>query len=207
VTTGGDTNHGQVSRKHLGNQTVRIAGAVVQRPREPWKGAHGPPSHFGHILYTPASGFRGLDSFQFQWEYSQIDYSSGLPTSTRLVTNIGTYAIQVGTWVDLLPATTYNNDAHQSMLAVGGSETPNRPRCRGSKRSVERARPIWYRYVQYGRLCACRMVAAQVPPSLFDIPTDSEKLQRAPRSRSGEREFCTTPPLSCRKRYHSVVPP
>ena len=35
----------------------------------------------------------------------------------------GTFSIQVGNWVDLLPATTYDNDVHKSILGVGQSET------------------------------------------------------------------------------------
>ena len=49
-------NHQQVSRNNLENQTARIVGVVIQRPREPWEGAHGPP------IPSLEFAFTGLDN-------------------------------------------------------------------------------------------------------------------------------------------------
>jgi hypothetical protein len=77
-------------------------------------------SSLGCILYTPNPGFRGLDVFSYYWEYDGYDIN-GNPIRCEANTSIA--QIQVGNWVDLLPATTYNNDIHQSIMAVGDRET------------------------------------------------------------------------------------
>ena len=77
----------------------------------------------GYVLYTPNAGFQGLDSFTYNWSYDAKD-EDGVPVGgPRLTTNTATFSIQVGNWIDLLPATTYDNDVHKSILGVGQSET------------------------------------------------------------------------------------
>ena len=79
------------------------------------------PNHFGCVLYTPAAGYRGLDSFSYHWEYDVHDYLGN--TIGRAATDIATESIQVGNWVDLVPDTSYGGDVHQSILGVGDGET------------------------------------------------------------------------------------
>ena len=72
------------------------------------------------LLYTPAPGFRGLDSFTYKWTYTEHDQNGN---SYDVTTNPGNYAIQVGNWVDLLPQNTYQNDPHKSIMGIGEKET------------------------------------------------------------------------------------
>ncbi len=75
----------------------------------------------GYLLYTPAPGFHGLDSFTYDWTYNLYDDFGHLVT--RLTTNTATYAIQVGNWVDLMPETSFENDPHQGIMGVGDHQT------------------------------------------------------------------------------------
>ncbi len=74
------------------------------------------------MFYTPAQDYQGLDSFQYKWEYDQLD-DWGQPTGDRLFTNVASQAIQVGNWVDLVPDNTYQNDPHHGISGVGEQET------------------------------------------------------------------------------------
>ena len=76
----------------------------------------------GYVLYTPNAGFQGLDSFTYNWTYDTKN-EAGDPLLGSSTTNTATFSIQVGNWIDLLPATTYDNDVHKSILGVGQSET------------------------------------------------------------------------------------
>ncbi len=80
------------------------------------------PYNSSSVLYTPDAGYRGLDSFTYDWEYDEIDYYTHQSIG-RIFTNVATQAVQVGNWLDVVPATTYQNDPHQSILGVGEKET------------------------------------------------------------------------------------
>jgi len=84
--------------------------------------AHGAltASGFDCLLYTPATDFHGLDTFTYYWEYDRLDeYRNPI----RCDTNTAIGQVQVGNWVDLVPQTSYDNDVHKSIMAVGDSET------------------------------------------------------------------------------------
>jgi hypothetical protein len=63
-------------------------------------------NNFGCFLYTPDPGYRGLDSFSYHWVYDEIDYVTGQVVG-RATSNTATESIQVGNWVDLVPANSY----------------------------------------------------------------------------------------------------
>jgi autotransporter-associated beta strand protein len=80
------------------------------------------PNEFGCVLYMPTSGYRGLDLFQYHWVYNKLDYWTQQIVGT-VATNIATEQVQVGNWGELVPQTSYQNDAHKSIMGVGDSET------------------------------------------------------------------------------------
>ena len=111
----------------LGGAYTDLQGlnGVLEVISPPTHGAYAivpPDQDIGYsISYTPRPGFRGIDDFTYRWTYDAYDgYGHSLG---RKYTNTATYTIQVGNWVDLLPASHYQNDVHSGVLAVGASET------------------------------------------------------------------------------------
>jgi hypothetical protein len=53
-----------------------------------------------YVIYTPNTGFRGLDTFKYHWVYDRMDYS-GNRTGNWVPTNVSKVEVQVGPWIDL----------------------------------------------------------------------------------------------------------